>query len=153
MASTMGSDEFVEAVRAKADLGQGYLRTSTYNNFNKKHDSAHITFVNVPSDVGSGGGGAVAANNRLLMFVDGFGAGKDEPPPTGKVKFRVGAAELLSRDKRPRGKTATPERMVDYVAGIISEASKQAPKLNPESSGRRPNPAPATSDLVRKLKF
>ncbi len=79
----------------------------------------------------------MAYNNRLLMFVEGFGRGKNEPPPTGKVKFDVGAAELLSGvgKKRPRGKTATPERMVDYVAKIITDASKLTPRLPP---GRNP---------------
>lgn len=150
--SAMGSDDFVEAVKAKADLGDGYLVTSTHNKYNDNYDSAHIAFYNVPKEAGRGGGGAVAMNNRLLMFVEGFGKGQNEPPPKGKVKFSVGAAELLPRDMRPRGKTASPERMVDYVADIISGASKLPSELPPGSRASNPGPVSA-NDLIRNLKF
>lgn len=114
--SSMGSDDFVAAVRAKASLGQGYLVTKTMSRIGgTRYDMATIAFYNVSKELGKGGGGAVAMNNRLLMFVEGFGTGENEPSPTGKVKFDIGAAELLSRPL-PRRKTATPERMVDYVA-------------------------------------
>lgn len=131
---SMSSDEFVEAVRERADVGQGYLVTRT-RDFQGNYDQAQVTFYNVPEAVGRGGGGAVAMNNRLLLFVDGFGKQQGEPAK-GKVKMHVGAAELLSGagKKRPRGKTATPEKMADYVAGIISDASKLKPRVNPSAA-------------------
>ena len=136
--STMDNAAFVEAVRAKARLGVGHLRISTECPIVRgRRDMVTISFYNVPHEAGKVAGGAVAMNNRLLMFVDGF-ARDGGPPPTGKVKFEVGAAELLSGAgrKRPRGKTASPEKVADYVAKIVTEASELKPRVNP----RRKNP-------------
>ena len=125
----MGGNDFAEAVKAKADVGVGYLVVKTKGL--GSHEMVTVQFINVPEEAGRGGGGAVAMNNRLLLFVDGFGREENAPPPTGKVKMRVGAAEVLGLGggKRPRGKTGTPEKMVDYVAGIIGQVSKLEPRL------------------------
>ncbi len=132
----MGSDEFIEAVEAKAQTGVGYLTMNAKSRLGgERYDTVTIQFINVPREKGREHGGAVAMNNRLLMFVEGFGRGHNEPPPTGKVKLTFGATELL--DKRPRGKTATPEKMAVHVAKLITEASKLPPyllkEINPET--------------------
>lgn len=137
---TMSSDQFAEAVRERADVGDRQLLIKT-RDFMGNYDQAVIQFYNVPpsvADIARGGGGATAANNRLLLFVDGFGK-EQGTPATGKVKMTVCAAELLHDNdmKRPRGRTTTPEKMVDYVAGILSRAAKLEPKL---PRGRAANP-------------
>jgi hypothetical protein len=139
----MGSEDFAQYIKDHANTGVGTLRISTLSKLGgERYDSATITFYNVPEDIGRGGGGAVASNNRLLMFVDGFGKGFNEPPPTGKVKFRLGAGEVFygsdrEHVKRPRGKTASPQKVAEYVVKIINEVSQLPPKL---PMGQRMNP-------------
>lgn len=147
----IGSEDFKNAILAKAQTGVGRLGINTKSTLGgERYDHVTITFINVPEEQGRGGGGAVAMNNRLLMFVEGFGKGFNEPPPKGKVKFEVGAAELLygTDMKRPRGKTASPEKMVDYVVKIIDKAAKLPPKLPP---GTQMNPSKSTKALKNKL--
>lgn len=136
----MGSDDFIAAVEAKAQTGVGYLVMRSSSPIARdRYDAVTIQFINVPREKGRQSGGAVAMNNRLLMFVRGFGRGKNEPPPTGKVKLTFGATELLSLagKSRPRGKTATPAKMADHVAKLITDAAKLPPILNPAKSRRR----------------
>lgn len=92
-----------------------------------RHDMAIINFYNVELGVGKTNGGAVAENNRMMLTVDGFGRNEGDPSPSGKVKLEM-SVWSFSRDpwnvKRPRGKTATPEKVLDTVVKIIKDVSK-----------------------------
>ncbi len=108
--SSMGRDAFVAAVQEHgAELG-GQLFAS------KTPTGVYFNHYNVPKDVTDG---ARRENNRLMLSVDGWER-DGAPPKGGKVKLEVMVAARLSG---LRGRTSTPEAMVDVVAQMFRRHS------------------------------
>ncbi len=108
--SSMGRDAFIAAVKDLcAELG-GQLFAS------KTPTGVYFNHYNVPSDVTDG---ARRENNRLMLSVDGW-KNDGAPPKGGKVKLEVMVAARLSG---LRGRTSTPEAMVDVVAQMFRRHS------------------------------
>ncbi len=94
----------------------------------RRTDSVHVNYVNLPPELGrGGGGGAEAENNRMSFWVEGF-ARDDEhaPPPTGKVKVEM-ATSALPREFRLRGKTAAPEQIAKYLGDFLNRVAREVP--------------------------
>lgn len=97
-------------------------------------ETAYINFYNVDKVDGQAGGGAVAANNRAMFSVDGFGKEAGQPSPRGKVKFKVDVWSfdfdwLDKKLKRPRGKTAAPAKILDTIVKTVEAIMKLEPRL------------------------
>jgi hypothetical protein len=113
--------EFCERLEKKVrpKIGGKYLRCSHFNRFNRKHDTIHVTFINLPEGDTSG---ARAMNNRAIFEVSGFGPGEDDPSPKGKVKFSVTVWSF--RDlKKPRGATGSPAAILAKLAKALEGIS------------------------------
>ena len=125
--SGMDSAEFCELVEKKAKKKTGkYIRCIHSNRLSTKHDMAIITFVNLlESDPSAQGSGVGFYNNRVLIFVGGFASELGMGPPRGKVKLEVSSKPSYA-DKL-RGKTATPEKMIDYIVNYLVKVSKLEP--------------------------
>jgi len=106
----MGRDAFIAAIQERgAELG-GQLFAS------KTGTGVYFNHYNVPQNVT---GGARRENNRLMLSVDGWER-DGSPPKSGKVKLEVMVAVRLSG---LRGRTSTPEAMVDVVAEMFRRHS------------------------------
>ncbi len=124
--SAMSSKAFVDAVVSQAKSGVGNVAGKSFSRLGKTHEMATIEFINAPQGKR---GGASGENNRFLFFVEGFGKGEGEGPPTGKVKIEQSVHSYHGDLKRMRGKTAPPEKMVAYLVKYINEAAKREPKI------------------------
>ena len=108
--SSMGHDAFIAAVKERgAELG-GQLFASV------SRTGVYFNHYNVPKDVTDG---ARRENNRLMLSVDGWER-DGSPPKDGKVKLEVMVATRLPG---LRGRTSTPEAMVDVVAQMFRRNS------------------------------
>lgn len=124
-ASSMDSQQFTEALKKKAKIGDRVLILSPHNRYNGSYDSVIGTFYNLPQSEASG---ARAMNNRFMFTVDGFSRELGVPPPTGKVKYSTNIRFYQAGPKgNVRGKTGTPEQIVDYVANHLERFSKIEP--------------------------
>lgn len=81
------------------------------------NDPIYITFVNMPSGVEGGGGGADRMNNRALLVV--------KPVAGGKLKL-----EQLDRSffEKLKGKTGTPAAIAKYAADYLNACSYAEPR-------------------------
>jgi len=125
----MDSERFCKALERKAKIGNKHLNCDYYNRFNQAHDNVIITFVNLPKNKPMGG--AEEMNNRYQITVDGFSPELGSPPPSGKVKAKTmtGALGFSEAGLKMRGKTATPEKMVDYIAAFLGKLAKVKAKV------------------------
>ena len=120
--SSMSIDQFMEALKAAAP-SVGKLNMSARNVYAKsRRDSLYINFYNVPPEVT---GGAAAENNRSAFHIEGWER-DGSAPKKGKVKMEVSIVPFAFgrsgqlRDKRPRGRSTTPEKMVKVMADILT---------------------------------
>lgn len=110
VASSMSRDAFIAAVK---DLGAevgGQLFASV------SRTGVYFNHYNVPEDVTDG---ARRENNRLMLSIGGWER-DGSPPKGGKVKLEVMVSAGLSG---LRGRTASPETMVDVVAQMFRRHS------------------------------
>jgi len=108
--SSMGLEAFVAAVRDRgAEAGGQLFATKAYR-------GVHFNHYNVPKDTKDG---ARRENNRMMLSIHGWEPGGD-PPKSGKVKLTIGVARGM---KDVRGRTTTPEAMVDVVVEMFRRHS------------------------------
>ena len=133
----MTSTEFIEAVRARLDIGDRQVRFDNHSRFDDRYDTVFIHYFNLPAGLGGAGGGAESENNRVMLAVNGFGRGKDEPAP-GKVKVGLSICNLTNPHSSPganyrerrwtmRAKTGTPEAIAAYVAAFLNKTAAEVP--------------------------
>jgi len=118
-----GAAKFIEDLTKKLDLKgrQVKFRTTPENApGSRRGGMVFVNFYNLPTGVGSAGGGAEAENNRMLFVVEGFGL------PTGKVKVEM-STSALPREHKLRAKTDSPERVAQYLAAFINKVVKEVP--------------------------
>ena len=124
-ASSMDSQQFVEALKKKAKIGDRVLYLDPFNRYSKTYGTVIGNFYNVTKDEI---GGVRAENNRYMFVVDGFAKDLGNPPPKGKVRFNTKIYfHPLGPEGKVRGKTATPEQIVDYIAKHLERFSKSEP--------------------------
>jgi hypothetical protein len=139
----MTSDEFIEAVRSRLDIGDRQIRFDNVNRYMtpNRYDTIFIHYFNLPEGIGDAGGGAERENNRLMLAVNGFGRGQSEPAP-GKVKVSTSVCHLgdphESRKLALRGKTASPEKMVEYVVNYLNKVARDVPPRLTHTRGVHP---------------
>ena len=74
------------------------------------------------------GGGAESENNRLMFSVSGFGATEDAEVSKVKITHTVfSLAGSSSLAHSLRGKTATPEKIAQYLADYINQIAEKIP--------------------------
>jgi hypothetical protein len=121
----IGSQLFIDLLKSKLNIGECVI---TFNNVNKlvnphRYDDVWINFYNLPKEmvVGVMSSGALAENNRMSFSVSGFD--KYDPnvnsATVGKVKFEM-RINSYGREYNLRGKTATPEKIAEYLAAYIN---------------------------------
>lgn len=115
VASSMGCEAFIAAVKARGAEAGGQLFASK-----GRQSDVYLTHYNVPPGTKDG---ARRENNRLLLSLEGWSEG-GAPPKDGKVKLEVVVAGRL---KDLRGRTTTPEKMVDVVVEMFRRHSALKP--------------------------
>lgn len=117
---TIGSAGFIELVSSKLKLKGRQIRFKNFFNLGgPSYADTQVVFINLPEGIGSAGGGAERLNNQMILWVHGFGKeGPDSPPPTGKVKVELVTTVF---PHRLRAKTATPEKIAEYLADFINK--------------------------------
>lgn len=125
-AGGMDSKTFCELLVKKAKWQGGTMEFSYRNRYNDKNDVVMVTYINLPPDQARG---ANAMNNRFSVSVEGFSPELGAPPPTGKVKLKVMVTSRVFTEAlgKVRGRTASPERMLSYLAKLISDMAKVEP--------------------------
>lgn len=127
-AESGGSEEFIKMVESNLDLDGRQISFDNINGFapkGKQYTMVHVQFVNLPTGVGSAGGGAEAMNNRMTFSIEGFGGETpNSPPPTGKVKLEQ-RVSFLPRANNLRGKTGTPSQVAKYLAAYLNKVVKE----------------------------
>jgi len=109
--SSMGLEAFVAAVQERGAEAGGQLFVSKGG-----QSDLYLTHYNVPKGTKDG---ARRDSNRLLLSLEGWSDG-GAPPKNGKVKLEVVVADRL---KDLRGRTTTPEKMVDVVIEMFRRHS------------------------------
>ena len=86
-----------------------------------------VNFINLPEERHrqKRGGGAESENNRMLFTVEGFGE-HEEDPSAPKLKVEQSVHGLFEF-RRMRTKTASPEKIAEYLAGYINEVAETIP--------------------------
>lgn len=108
--SSMGLEAFVAAVKERgAEAGGQLFATKAYR-------GVHFNHYNVPKDTKDG---VRRENNRMMLSIHGWEPGGD-PPKDGKVKLTISVARGM---KDVRGRTTTPEAMVDVVVEMFRRHS------------------------------
>lgn len=127
----IGSQVFVDLVQESLNIGDRFIR---FNNVCKlvhphRYDNVFINFVNLPSNDVNTANGAEAENNRMSFEISGF----DEYNPTlndpsivGKVKIEM-RTNSIGRQYNLRGKTATPEKIAEYLTNFLNEIAAKVP--------------------------
>ena len=128
-----GSEEFIKAVESHLKLDGRQISFDNVNQFaprGKQYEMVQVLFTNLPTGVGSAGGGAEAMNNRMIFSIEGFGGETpNSPPPTGKVKLEQ-RVSFLPRANNLRGKTGTPAQVAKYLADYLNKIVKEVePRL------------------------
>lgn len=109
--SSMGVKAFIAAVEERGAEVGGQLFVSK-----GRQSDVYLTHYNVPKDTKDE---ARRENNRLMVSVEGWEPG-GAPPKSGKVKLEV---LVSARLKNLRGRTTTPEAMVDVVVEMFRRHS------------------------------
>ena len=115
---------FIEEVKSRLDIGDRQVRFSVGGG---KPGTPYYTgqmfinFYNVPP----GHGGAEAENNRLMLQVRGFQGAS--APDKLKVELSVQGPSFNDARFRLRAKSASPEKIADYIADFLNLAAKKAP--------------------------
>lgn len=87
--------------------------------YSASSDALYVNLINLPRSVsGSGGGGAEAENNRLMLSVYGF--------RSGRLKIEQSVSALPSV-YRLRGKTADPTSIARYLAAFLNRVAAEVP--------------------------
>jgi hypothetical protein len=88
--------------------------------------AVHVNFINLPEErhKQKRGGGAESENNRMMFSVHGFG--EDETVSVDKVKIEHPVCGIPHRPAL-RGKTASPEKVAEYLARYINDVAAQVP--------------------------
>ena len=86
----------------------------------------YVNFINLPEERHrqKWGGGAESENNRMMFSIHGFG--EDETVSVDKVKIEHPVCGITSRPSL-RGKTASPEKIAEYLAGYINKVAETVP--------------------------
>ena len=108
--SSMTLEAFIDAVREQAAAFGGQLFAS------KARLGVHFNHYNVPKDSTDG---TLRENNRLMLSLHGWQPGGG-PPKDGTVKLTIGVAMGMTG---VRGRTTTPEVMVDVVVAMLRRHS------------------------------
>lgn len=144
----MTSTEFIEAVRARLDIGDRQVRFDNHNRFSDRYGTTvFIHYFNLPHGIGGAGGGAEAENNRMLLAVNGFGRGLHDPAP-GKVKVGLSVCSLSNPHAPPgadykarrwtlRAKSGAPEAIATYVAEFLNKTAAEVPPRLTHTRGHR----------------
>jgi hypothetical protein len=115
-------EELIKAIEA-ANVRGRVLRVRGH----KDTGQVFVNFYNLPKDVAliNRGGGAEAENNRCMLTL--------ECRRDGKVKVEH-AVNTFGRERRLRGKTATPEKAATYVVAYLEKlAAEVEPRLTHEN--------------------
>lgn len=122
-----GSDDFIEAVKSQLKIKDRRVRFNNKSTLGGlSYADVIINYINLPTGVGSAGGGAEAENNRMLFFVEGFGKETPHtPPPRGKVRIRQEINMVTDRSKNLRAKTGTPEQIAKYLADYLNKIAAE----------------------------
>jgi hypothetical protein len=118
-----GSEEFIREVKAHLNVGD---RVVTFQGGGLgPMESVYIRYYNLPEAVVKArqGGGAEAENNKIGLFVTGFGKGPLDPPPTGKVTVKL-SVSALPRQYNLRAKSGPPVAIARYIADYLNKVSK-----------------------------
>jgi hypothetical protein len=88
--------------------------------------SIFVNFINLPEERHRQrrGGGAESENNRMMFTIHGFG--EEETMSVDKVKIEHSVNGITSRPSL-RGKTASPEKIAEYLARYINDVAAQYP--------------------------
>lgn len=125
-ASSMDSKQFCEALKKKAKIGNRVLHLDPYNRFSHTYDTVTGNFFNIPEEEMRIN--ARPDNNRYMFIVEGFSKELGNPPPSGKVRFNTHISfHPLGHEGRVRGKTGTPEKVIEYIAKHLERFSKAEP--------------------------
>jgi hypothetical protein len=122
----MGSGEFINLLMSLLSIKDRRVQCSNHSTIGGiSYSAVYVNFINLPKDIGSAGGGAEAENNRSSFWIRGFGKESPESvPPTGKVKIEQ-ANTVLPREMRMRSKTASPEKIAEYLANYLNKVVKE----------------------------
>lgn len=126
----MDSAIFCEKLKKKTKIGNKFLKCDYHNRLNDSYSNIIVTFINLPAKGPLGG--ADAMNNRCLLTIKGFDRALNNPPPRGKVKAEALAScnAFSEAGLKFRGRTGTPEKILDYVADFINKLSKVKPRIH-----------------------
>jgi len=122
---TMDSKWFSEQVENYVKKLGKQVNCSYHNKFSQTNDMVIVSFYNIST--GENSGGAFGMNNRVIFNVDGFNQQLGENPPSGKVKLSLQSGYLFQRFglKKPRARTGTPSKILDYLKSILKLLSEQ----------------------------
>ena len=92
-----------------------------------RNGSVYVTFINLPSArvKERRGGRAEAENNRMLFSVDGFST--TPSVEASKVVVESQVNNVIERERRLRKKTASPQKIAEYLAKHIVEVASSTP--------------------------
>lgn len=126
-----GAYEFAELLKSLVNTQGRQLRVAIEHRLGGPahyYESVYVNFINLPTELGrGGGGGAEAENNRMSFWIHGFnGADQHAPPPKGVVKIEM-SNSTLPREYKLRGKTAAPEAIAKYLATFLNKVIAEVP--------------------------
>lgn len=122
-----GSDDFIEAVKSQLKIKDRQIRFNNKSTLGGvRYDTVIINYINLPTGVGSAGGGAEAENNRMMFFIEGFGKETPHtPPPRGKIRIRQEINMVTDRSRNLRTKTGTPEQIAKYLVDYLNKTAAE----------------------------
>ena len=94
------------------------------------HATVFVHYYNLPEarHAERRGGGAESENNRMMFSVSGFGATEDAEVSKVKITHVVfSLAGSSSPTHSLRGKTASPEKIAQYLADYLNQIAEKIP--------------------------
>ena len=119
----LSSVEFIALLKSHLQQNRMQIRIRNYETSPSARNSVYVNFINLPEAI-AGTSGAEAENNRMSFWIEGFG--RNLPMKDGMVKVQMHNS-ALPREYRLRAKTATPEKIAQYLADFLNKVVKEVP--------------------------
>lgn len=119
-----GYEDFPDLVKAHLNVGDRVVRFKPGSL--GPAGSVYINYYNLPQAIVKAreGGGAEAENNRIGLYITGWGTDPHAPPPSGKVTVKL-SVSALPRQYNLRAKTGLPGVIAKYIADYLNRVAKE----------------------------